>query len=131
MPNILISSCLLGEECSYRGDSNKKKIFDVIDKVKYIKVCPEVEGGLSTPRTPAERVGERVVDREGKDVTEAFIVGAEKTLTTAQENKCLLAIMKAKSPSCGKGHIYDGTFQGKLIEGEGVTAQLLEKNNKK
>ena len=84
-PNILISSCLLGEECTYRGDSNKKKIFDVIDKVNYIAVCPEVEGGLSIPRPPAERVGDRVVDKDGRDVTEAFITGAEKALITAKK----------------------------------------------
>jgi len=129
MPNILISSCLLGRECTYRGDSNKKWIFDVIDKVRYVEVCPEVEGGLSTPRTPAERLDEAVITRDGLDVTEEFLRGAHAALDIAKENQCSVAVLKAKSPSCGKGYIYDGTFSGKLTKGMGVTTELLEKND--
>jgi len=128
-PRVLVSSCLLGEECTYRGDSNKKDILDRISKVEYIKVCPEVEGGLSTPRTPAERQGEKVVTAVGEDVTAQFLKGAQLTLESAVANKCSVAIMKAKSPSCGKELIYDGTFSGSLTEGQGVTVELLEKNN--
>lgn len=129
VPNVLVSSCLLGEECTYRGDSNKRDILDVIDSVNYIKVCPEVEGGLDTPRDPAEIVGDRVVTCKGKDVTREFIRGAEISLERAKENNCTLAIMKGKSPSCGRDRIYDGTFSGVLIEGRGKTCELLKKNN--
>lgn len=128
-PRILVSSCLLGEKCTYRGGSNKKDILDVIGNVEYIGVCPEVDGGLSTPRTPAERQGERVVTATGEDVTVQFMKGAQVALETAVANNCSVAIMKSKSPSCGKGLIYDGTFSRKLTEGQGVTAELLEKNN--
>jgi len=128
-PRVLVSSCLLGEECTYRGGSNKKDILDRISKVEYIKVCPEVVGGLSTPRTPAERQGEKVVTAAGEDVTAQFLKGAQLTLESAVANKCSVAIMKAKSPSCGKELIYDGTFSGSLTEGQGVTVELLERNN--
>lgn len=128
-PRILVSSCLLGEMCTYRGGSNKKDILDVIGKVEYIKVCPEVDGGLTTPRTPAERQGGKVVTAKGEDVTAHFVRGAQIALERAQANNCSVAIMKGKSPSCGKGLIYDGTFSRKLVEGQGVTVELLEKNN--
>lgn len=129
VPKILVSSCLLGEKCTYRGGSNKKDILDIIGKVEYIGVCPEVDGGLPTPRTPAERQGDRVVTAVGEDVTAQFVRGAQVALETALANKCSVAIMKAKSPSCGKDLIYDGTFSGRLTEGQGVTVELLEKNN--
>lgn len=128
VPNILVSSCLLGEECTYRGDSNRRDILDVIDSVNYVRVCPEEEGGLDTPRDPAEIVGERVVSSLGKDVTWEFLRGAEISLKRAIESGCTLAIMKAKSPSCGADMIYDGTFSGTLVEGQGKTVELLREN---
>lgn len=128
-PRVLVSSCLLGEECTYRGDSNKKDILETIDKIEYIRVCPEVDGGLSIPRAPAERLGEGVVTKDGTNVAAEFLRGARLTLEKAIANKCSVAIMKAKSPSCGSGLIYDGTFSGRLVEGQGVATELLEKNN--
>lgn len=130
VPKVLVSSCLLGENCTYRGDNNKKRILDIIDTVEYIKICPEVEGGLPTPRTPAEIVGERVLTKDGIDVTKEFLKGAQISLEIAKINKCTLAIMKSKSPSCGSGMIYDGTFSGKLIEGSGITSVKIGKNIK-
>lgn len=126
-PKVLVSSCLLGEECTYRGDSNKKDILDTLN-LEYIEVCPEVLGGLSTPRPPVERQGKKVADKDGTDVTKEFILGAEKTLETAKNEKVELAILKSKSPSCGNGKIYDGTFTSKLIDGKGMTSELLENN---
>ena len=91
-----------------------------------IPVCPEVQGGLPTPRPPAERQRDgRVVNREGTDVTESYRAGAELALKTALEQGCELAVLKERSPSCGSGEIYDGTFSRRLIPGDGVTAQQL------
>lgn len=129
---ILVSSCLLGEPCRYDGKSYRDE--DTIEYLKekeYIKVCPEVLGGLETPRDPAEKQiinGEvRIVNCKGVDVTMQFLKGAEETLKIAKENHCNKAILKAKSPSCGCGKIYDGSFTGRLIEGNGITAELLIK----
>ena len=129
---ILVSSCLLGEPCRYDGKSSKDEAtIEYLKNKEYIKVCPEVLGGLDTPRDPAEKQiinGEiRIVNCKGVDVTKAFLKGAEEVLKIAKENNCTKAILKAKSPSCGCGKIYDGSFSGKLIEGNGVTAELLMK----
>ena len=91
----------------------------------FIPVCPEVLGGLPTPRVPSERVGERVVMRDGKDVTENFLRGAREAYRICTEHGCRAAILKEKSPSCGKGKIYDGSFSGTLTEGDGVAAEYL------
>ena len=126
--NILISSCLLGQYCRYDG---KTKTYDVIrpllgrDDLHFIPICPEQAGGLATPRPPAERCGERVVTEAGLDVTEAYERGAAAALYLARLFHCTKAILKAKSPSCGCGLIYDGTFSRRLIPGDGVTAQQL------
>lgn len=129
MKNVLISACLFGEKCRYDGGDN---LIESLDKIRnlcnLIPVCPEVIGGLSTPRNPSEIVGERVISNVGKDVTEEYTKGAEKALKTAIENGCEIALMKAKSPSCGAGKVYDGTFSKKLIEGDGVTIRLLKKH---
>lgn len=122
IPRVGVSSCLLGEKCSYRGDHNKRKLLSKLE-LDYIEVCPEVLGGMTTPRPPAERRGSRVVNIEGIDVTKEFSLGAMKTLEELEGVE--LAILKAKSPSCGKGEIYDGTFTSKLIDGNGVTTQML------
>lgn len=123
---ILVSACLLGENCKYSGGNNA--CFELIEYLKdkeYISVCPEVMGGLPTPRACSERVKDRVMNNAGEDVTEAFRLGAEKTLAVAQEKQCELCILQVRSPSCGAGIIYDGTFSGRLVEGNGLTAQLL------
>ena len=85
-------------------------------------------GGLTTPRDPAERIGDKVVSNQGKDVTEEYLRGAEECLRLAKMMGCEYALLKCRSPSCGKGTIYDGTFSGKLTEGDGVTAELLMRN---
>ena len=129
MKNVLISACLFGEKCRYDGGDN---LIESLDKIRnlcnLIPVCPEVMGGLSTPRNPSEIVGERVISNVGKDVTEEYTKGAEKALKTAIENGCEFALMKAKSPSCGAGKIYDGTFSRNLVDGDGITTKLLKKH---
>ena len=126
---ILVSACLLGVCCRYDGAS--KPNADVIklrERYVLIPICPEVDGGLPTPRTPSEQVGDKVMMSDGKDVTDNFVSGAEAALERAKAFSCSIAVLKARSPSCGSGMIYDGSFSGKLIEGEGVTAGLLKKN---
>lgn len=129
MMKLLVSACLLGENCKYNGSNNMNK--DVIalrDKFEFIPVCPEHFGGLTAPREPAEIKNSRVVTKSGEDVTDAFADGAEKTLYIAQECNAPAALLKENSPSCGCGKVYDGTFSKKLICGNGITAQLLLDN---
>ncbi|MBS5378965.1 MAG: DUF523 domain-containing protein [Veillonella sp.] len=129
-PNLLISECLCGVCCRYDGDHNK---IDCLEELKslynLIPVCPEVLGGLLTPRPPAERIGDRVQTRNGIDVTEQFKRGAELALAIAIDNNCLCALLKAKSPSCGYGEIYDGSFTRTIVNGLGVTSELLLQHN--
>lgn len=126
---ILVSACLLGVCCRYDGDSKPDpRVINLREKYLLIPICPEVDGGLPTPRTPSERVGERVLMRDGKDVTRNYNDGAELALSKAKEFGCRAAILKARSPSCGSGKIYDGSFTGNLIDGDGVCAELLKKN---
>lgn len=123
---ILVSACLLGENCKYSGGNNAcKEIIEYLKDKEFISVCPEVMGGLSIPRACAERVNEKIMNNLGEDVSEAFQRGAEKTLAIALDKKCELCILQVRSPSCGAGIIYDGTFSGRLAEGNGLTAQLL------
>lgn len=125
---ILVSACLLGEPCKYSGGSNyNQDVIDLLERLNAgaVPVCPEVLGGLPTPRTPAEIQDGRVVTADGRDVTEAFVRGAQKALLAAKENGCSLAVLKERSPSCGCGEIYDGSFSGRLISGDGMTARLL------
>lgn len=125
----LVSACLFGINCRYDGRSKPdKKVIKLATKEILIPVCPEQLGGLPTPREPQEQKGSRVFTISGKDVTENFERGAQQTLTIARLLKCKEAIFKQESPSCGCGRIYDGTFTGKLIKGDGVTASLLKKN---
>ncbi len=126
---ILVSRCLLGENCRYKGDNCKnEKVIALGKEHELIGVCPETDGGLCTPRDPAERVGDKVISSAGRDVTEEYRRGAEIALRTAKRENVAYCIFKAKSPSCGCGRIYDGTFSGKLVEGNGVTSELLLKN---
>ncbi len=126
---ILVSNCILGLSCRYKGDSQKNdKVLEFLKGHTVIGVCPEVYGGLPIPRDPAEIVGDKLISSKGKDVTENYMKGAYFALEIAKKNNVDLCILKAKSPSCGSGKIYDGTFQGKLIEGDGVTAKLLKEN---
>ncbi|MCD8036313.1 MAG: DUF523 domain-containing protein [Clostridiales bacterium] len=129
MENIIVSACLLGVSCRYDGKSKPNE--DVIAlKYKYniIPVCPEIMGGLPTPRVPSEISGERVINSEGRDVTEEYKKGAEETLRLVDMFGCKKAVLKEKSPSCGCGAVYDGTFTKKLIDGNGITSKLLAEN---
>ena len=126
---LLVSACLLGENCKYSGGNNYTPAVEALkEKFDVIPVCPEQMGGLPTPRIPAERVGEKVLTREGADVTAEYRKGAEDALAIAQANGVKFAVLQERSPSCGGECVYNGTFSGKLIPGQGVTAQLLEEN---
>lgn len=124
---ILVSACLLGTPCRYDGKSiPNEDVSALLKEHELIPICPEQLGGLLTPRTPAERCGDKVCARDGRDVTKEYINGAKEALRTAQKEGCNIAILKERSPSCGNGTIYDGTFSEKLTEGDGVTAELLK-----
>ena len=127
--NILVSACLLGEKCRYDGGGKPDgELMNALKGHKIVPVCPEKLGGLPIPRPPAEIKGGRVVSRTGADVTEEFRRGAARVLEIAKGTGCTLAVLKERSPSCGRGKVYDGTFSGILIEGDGVTARLLMEN---
>lgn len=127
--NILVSTCLLGLPCRYDGESRLcPEVLELMKVHHLVPVCPETIGGLSTPRPPAERRGERVVTREGRDVTEEYRRGAEAALTLCRLFDCKAALLKERSPSCGCGSIHNGLFDGGLIEGDGVTAELLREH---
>lgn len=130
----IVSACLLGQNCKYNGGNNRNE--DVVEFCrthKYVTVCPESAGRLPSPRPPAEKVGSKIMDKNGNELTEAFIRGAEISLKSCMEMARLSgeeiegAILKANSPSCGVGHIYDGTFSGTLTEGNGVFAGMLRR----
>ncbi len=124
--NILISACMLGVRVRYDGQSKPNaRAIALIDTHHLIPVCAEVMGGLPTPRVPAERQGEKVITRDGRDVTEQYERGAQEIVRLAKMYDCRLAILKEKSPSCGTDRIYDGTFTGTLTPGEGILAQRL------
>lgn len=125
----LISACLIGENVKYNGGNNLDNIAKLLyDKGLAFPICPEVLGGLSTPRTPAEIVEGHVIMKDGTDVTEEFNIGAKKSLDYALEKNIKIAILQARSPSCGSSFIYDGTHTGTLIKGEGKTTALLRKH---
>ncbi|WP_424450050.1 DUF523 domain-containing protein [Pseudodesulfovibrio tunisiensis] len=126
---IIVSACLAGEPCRYDGQSVPfEPAVELVRQGRALLVCPEQLGGLPTPRTPAEIVDGRVLDRDGNDVTHAFELGARKALDLAREAGCEEALLKSRSPSCGPDTVYDGTFSGRLIPGEGMFAALLRKN---
>ena len=125
---ILVSACLLGVPCRYDGQSKAHPLARALcEKHHVVPVCGEIFGGLPTPRTPAEIQGDRVVTRDGRDVTEAYRRGAEAAAQLARLTGAEAAVLKERSPSCGSGQIYDGTFTKTLVEGDGLTAQLLKK----
>lgn len=125
----LCSACLLGLNCRHDGKIKpNEKILELARKEKLIPVCPDVFGGLPIPREQMEIVDGRVIMKSGKDVTDNCITGAKKVLKIAKEKGITEAILKQRAPSCGSGQIYDGTFSGKVIEGWGLTADLLRKN---
>ena len=129
MANILVSACLLGRCCRYKGDGCENGgVLKLLDKHTLIPVCPEQLGGLKTPRAPSEIVNGSVVNNLGEDVTKEYTQGAQAALRIAQLNNVKLAILKSRSPSCGSGLIYDGSFTGKKIPGDGVCAALLKQN---
>lgn len=128
--NIVVSACLLGVNCRYCGDHClQEEILALQDQYHIIPVCPEVLGGLPTPRVASEIVGDKVITKEGQDVTDAFYKGAKETLKIAQSLKADYAILKKNSPSCGYGQVYDGSFSGQLVAGNGVAAQCLSNAN--
>lgn len=133
---VLVSACLAGCECRYDGAANTtSEVARLVAEGRAILVCPEEDGGLPTPRPPAEIVGgdgndvlagrARVMTRSGSDVTDAYVAGAYRALEAAREAGATSAILKSRSPSCGQGVIYDGTFTRTQVEGDGVTASLL------
>ena len=129
MEKILVSACLLGIDVKYDGTNNKNdKVLEYIKDKEIIPICPEVMGGLSTPRIPSEIIGDKVINKEGEDVTNNFYKGAEEVLKLCKLFNIKKAILKKKSPSCGVGLIYDGTFTNNLVEGYGVTAKILKEN---
>ena len=127
---IMISSCLCGVNCKYNGKNNKNdKCVELLRENKAICFCPEQLGGLTTPRVPSEIREDRVVSKEGIDVTDNFKRGAKEALKIAQITGIKKAIMKEGSPSCGVHYIYDGTFCGNKIEGMGITTRMFLENN--
>jgi len=123
---IAVSACLLGHDCKYNGGNNRsQKVLNYVEGHEVIPVCPEVTGGLPTPRVPVELKGGRAINKDGQDVTEFFRRGVEKTMEKLAGQDIDLAILKSKSPSCGCKQIYDGSFTKTLINGKGMFAQAL------
>ncbi|MBO4832239.1 MAG: DUF523 domain-containing protein [Oscillospiraceae bacterium] len=127
--NIMVSACLLGHRCKYNGGDNYcEEVRALTDRQKVIPVCPESAGGLPTPRPPCEIVNGEVVGSDGVSRDREFRAGAEICLELAKEKDIDLAVLQSRSPSCGVGKIYDGTFSGRLVEGSGVFASMLQAN---
>ncbi len=125
----VVSACLAGVKCNYKQQSNPyQQIVEMVTSGLAIPVCPEQLGGLPTPRIPAEIISNKVINKNGEDVTKQFRFGAQEALRIARMAKCDEAILKSNSPSCGVGLIYNGSFERKLIQGNGVFAQLLLDN---
>lgn len=126
---IIVSACLAGVHCRYDGgEKPNEQVIRLVAEGKAIPLCPEQLGGLTTPRSPCEAIGNKVISKNEIDVTEAFHHGAQEALKIARLVGAKTAILKARSPSCGSGFIYDGTFTGKLIPGDGVFAALCKLN---
>jgi uncharacterized protein YbbK (DUF523 family) len=126
---ILVSACLLGRACRYDGRAKPNAaVQSLTEQYEVIPVCPESFGGLTIPRPPSEQRDGGVYSQSGEDVTAAFVRGADMTLRIAREQGATFAVLKARSPSCGKDFIYDGTFSGTLIPGQGIAAARLMEN---
>ena len=128
---VLVSACLLGENCKYSGGNNRCPVLlDWLEREGHeaVPVCPEVLGGLPTPRTPAELVDGAATAKDGRSVDAEFRRGAALALDIARQEKVELAVLQPRSPSCGVRQIYDGTFSGRKIDGQGVFARLLAEN---
>ena len=127
--NVLISRCLLGINCRYDGKNNKiKNLREKFPKINFIDVCPEVDSGMKTPRKPCEIKNSKVRNIDGEDFTKEFKKGSQIALDLCKKYDIKIALLKAKSPSCGKDYIYDGNFDKNLINGDGITCQVLKKN---
>jgi uncharacterized protein YbbK (DUF523 family) len=125
---ILMSACLAGIDCKYNGGNNGiPQLKELYEKGEAVLVCPEVMGGLPTPRLSSEIRGNKVYNTAGEDVTGNFVKGAEEALRIARENGCTLAVLKANSPSCGAGQIYDGTFSHTKVQGDGIFTAMCRK----
>jgi uncharacterized protein YbbK (DUF523 family) len=125
-PALLVSTCLLGVECNHEGGHSRRPSVEALaENYRLVAVCPEVRGGLSTPRPAAERRGDRIVNADGADVTAAYERGARTAVELAHASGARGAVLKARSPSCGSAEVYDGTFSRTLHDGEGVTAAAL------
>ena len=126
---IMVSACLAGENCKYNGGNNRnEKVLKLMAENEVIMVCPEQLGGLPTPRTPSEIMDGVVWTKDGRNVDREFRIGAGKCLDIALREHPDLIILQSRSPSCGVKQHYDGTFTGTLIDGSGVTAELLIRN---
>ena len=123
---ILVSACLLGENCKYNGGNNRnERVLRYVAGHEVIPVCPEMLGGLPCPRKPVEWVGDRVLTKDGDDCTEAFRLGVQRAMDIIANKQIDLAILQSRSPTCGVKQIYDGTFSGKRINGMGALARAL------
>lgn len=143
MSKLLVSACLLGEKVRYDAKDclqTHARLKQYIEDKRVVTICPEMAGGLPTPRPPAEiepksyaaavlRFEAKVLTKNGEDVSHEFRKGAQKALALAQKHGIRCAILKARSPSCGSGQVYDGSHSKKLIDGMGVTAELLSQHD--
>lgn len=126
---VLVSACLLGIKVRFDGKSKaNEELIEKLNNYEFIPVCPEVWGGLPTPRVPSEIINDKVINKDGIDVTDNYMRGAMETLELARKFNIKKAILKSKSPSCGKGKIYDGSFTETLVDGNGITTRLLIEN---
>jgi len=125
----IVSACLAGIKCRWNGESFPcKKVIELVKKGKAIPICPELLGGLTTPGKACEQKGNKIITKDNEDLTIKFKKGAEEALRFAKSINCKEAILKSGSPSCGSGKVYDGSFSGKTIKGDGIFASLLKKN---
>ena len=123
---IIVSACLLGENCKYNGGNNyNEKLISYLEGKEVIPVCPEVEGGLPTPRVPSEIVNGIVINKEGVNVDTEFRKGVDVIMKRIQDKKIEYAILQSRSPSCGSKEVYDGTFSKTLVKGQGIFAKAL------
>lgn len=129
MNKVIVSACLAGFQCRYDcAHQERDSIRLMVERGEAIAVCPEQMGGLSTPRTPAEIIGDKVISKTGEDVTEAYLKGAQEAFKMAQLVGATQAYLKSRSPMCGQGKVYDGTFSGTLTDGDGILTKLLKEN---